>query len=190
VSAQEYVRKARAHALERRSDSPMVVVERIYAEHIGYLWDFLRHIGVPESDIEDVAHDAFLVVHRRLDSFDRSRPLRPWLSGIAVRVAAAYRRRGHRRREVMTEEIHAMDPGPGAEAELSVRRARTVLLQALEHLDAERRVIFVLHELEELSVPEIAALLEVPLNTVYSRLRRGRAQFSAVVRRLQARGGR
>lgn len=176
-------------APDARGSPPLVAIDQIYGEQIAYMWDFLRYLGVPERDLEDVAHDVFLIAHRRLASYDRARPIRPWLCGIAARVAAGHRRRGYRRREVMSEEIHAVDSAPAADVALSLRRARALLLGALDRLSAERRVVFVLHELEEVPVPEIAVLLDVPLNTVYSRLRRARAQFSAVMRRMQARGG-
>src|SRR6185295_3483972 len=65
----------------------------IYRAHVGYVWSSLRRLGVPERDVEDVAHDTMFAVYRKLAEYDPSRPLRPWLFGYAYRFAADYRKR-------------------------------------------------------------------------------------------------
>jgi len=163
--------------------------ETIYRNEISYVWDFLRYVGIPAKDLEDVAHDVFVVVHRHFSEYDSHRPIRPWLTGIAFRVASDYRRRAHTYREVFSEEVHAAAPGPNAETRLSHKQAYELLLKALDRLSPERRAVFVLHEIEEVALTEIAVILTVPVNTIYSRLRRARKQFAAALERLERRGG-
>lgn len=161
----------------------------IYQAEIGYLWRFLRHIGVPERDLEDVAHDTFMVLHRRLAAYDPSRPMRPWLTGIAIRVASDYRRRGFNRREHAVEAPPPRDTRPGAESQLIRLQSRERLLAALDQLNHDQRVVFVLHDIEERPIPEISENLGLPINTLYSRLRRARDRFTRAVRRQGATGG-
>jgi RNA polymerase sigma-70 factor (ECF subfamily) len=173
----------------RGAERPALDFEAIYNAHISHVWRFLRYLGIPERDLEDVAHDVFVVVYRRLESYDPGRPPRPWISGIAHRVASEYRRRARNRREMMVDQVHAVDDGPGAEGQLASARARALLAEALQRLDPDQRAVFILHEIEEHPVPEVAGILEIPLNTAYSRLRRGRARFAEAAKRLRARRG-
>jgi RNA polymerase sigma-70 factor (ECF subfamily) len=164
--------------------------EAVYAAELDYVWRSLRRLGARAADLEDLAHEVFLVVHRRLGDYDPSRPMRPWLFGITLRVAAAGRRRAGRdapSRDGAPAEL--ADPGPGAEAELEAREARDLLLAALARVPLEQRAVVVLHDLDGLAAPDIAVALELPPNTVYSRLRLGREKLAAAVKRLRARGG-
>ncbi|MBO6936930.1 MAG: sigma-70 family RNA polymerase sigma factor [Deltaproteobacteria bacterium] len=138
---------------------------RVYEEHLHYVWRLLTRFGIPSRDREDVAHDVFVVVHRKLDDFDPERPIRPWLAGIAFRVALAYKRRK------MSGEIPSELPELPNPNRAEIRHQAS---QLLAKLPFERRAVFVLHELEGLTAPEISEELAVPLNTVYSRLRLAR----------------
>jgi RNA polymerase sigma-70 factor (ECF subfamily) len=140
---------------------------------------------VPERDLEDKVHDVFLVAHRRRESYDPARPLRAWLAGISVRVAMDHRRLACQRREVARETIEAVDERRGPEAAFAQRQARELVAGALDELPEEQRIVFVLREIEGFSMPEIAAMVEAPLNTLYSRLRLGRERFCAAIRRRQ-----
>ena len=161
----------------------------IFETEFEYVWHSLRRLGVRERDVDDVTHDAFIVVYRSLDQYDLGRPLRPWLFGIASRHAANYRRRAHHRGDVMEHTAEVADQARGADEALASRQATDLVLAALDTLDDDRRSVFVLHELDGTSVPDIAAALSIPLNTAYSRLRLARADFSAAVRRLRAARG-
>lgn len=144
----------------------------------------LRRLGVFERDLEDSAHDVFALVYRKLDTYDPSRPVGPWVLGFAVRVAADYRVRARYRREVLDERIDesfAVTETPGDD------ESRRLVLAALEQLEEGRRTIFVLHHLQECSIPEISTLLGVPVNTAYSRLRLAREDFRRAVQRLRRR---
>jgi len=157
----------------------------VFETEFGYVWNTLRRLGVAERDAEDVAHDAFVVVHRRLGDFDADRPLRPWLFGIAYRTASDYRRLARHRREVMddTHEAERADASPLAEERLADAEARALFLRTLEELTLDRRAVLVMHDLDGHPIPEVAAALSIPLNTAYSRLRLAREDFKAALER-------
>src|SRR3954470_20523583 len=79
-----------------RRESPGPTVKSIYEEHARFVWLTLQRFGVEPADLDDVAHDVFVVVHRRLDSFDGTSRMTTWLFGICMRLAANYRRRRRR----------------------------------------------------------------------------------------------
>jgi RNA polymerase sigma-70 factor, ECF subfamily len=162
---------------------------KIYSAQVTYVWSCLRRLGVPERDLEDKIHDVFVTLYRRLSDLDPTRPIRPYLAGIAVRVASDHRRKAYQKREQVLGDVEAIDETRDPEAMVQGKEARDLVLAALEQLDLDRRTVFVLHELEGHPVPEVAEILEVPLNTCYSRLRLAREEFTTVIRRLE-RGGR
>ncbi len=128
-----------------------------------------------------------MVVHRKLAGFERRSSLRTWLYGIAYRAASEYRRRAHVRRERATAEP---DPG-GVDATqietIDRRRARDLLDGILDELDHDKRAVFVFYEIEELPMAEVAAILDCPLQTAYSRLHAARELVQAAARRIGAR---
>jgi RNA polymerase sigma-70 factor (ECF subfamily) len=157
---------------------------QVYQREVDYLLGSLRRLGVPYRDIEDVAHEVFLVMHRRWDDYDRLRPLRPWLFGIAFRVASTHRRRGAR--EVLSDEAaEAEDFAPGPDEAASAGETRSLLLKALSHVPLERRAVLVMHDVDEMPMREIAEQLGLPLFTAYSRLRKARKELDAALVRLQ-----
>lgn len=159
-------------------------LREIYEAEVAFVWNRLQRLGVPARDLEDKVHDVFLVAHRRCASFDASRPIRPWLAGISVRVALDHRRLARHRREVSQDDVEGIDERDGGpESVLQQKEARSLVLAALDELPADQRAVFVLKELDGFSMPEIAAILEAPLNTLYSRLRLARERFCAAVRR-------
>ena len=163
----------------------------IFDEHFQYVWATLRRLGVREADREDLVHEVFLKVHSRIADYDTSRPIRPWLFGFAYRVAADYHRLARHRVEVLG--VHTDAPAAAAPADEGVAASeeRTLLLDALQTIELDRRAVLVMHDVDEVPIPEIARLLDVPLNTAYSRLRLARQQLAAAVTRLRiARGHR
>lgn len=158
----------------------------IYRCEFPYVWKTLRRLGTPAQDIEDLAHDLFVVVYRHLSDYDPARPLRPWLFGIAVRVVADFRRSPRSARELLGETAEPVDGAPMPDQNLEGSEARAVLMKALDGLDLDRRAVFVMHELDELPVPEIADALAIPLNTAYSRLRLARVDVTNAIRRSRA----
>lgn len=158
---------------------------QIFDEQSSYVCTVIRRFGVPERDVEDVAHDAFVVVHRRLADYDPSLPIRPWLFGIAFRVAVAHRRRVSNRAQISEHVSDLPDSEPSVEQKLDAEAGRRLVLRALEALEPDRRAVFVLHELDGVPIPQVAAALEIVPNTAYSRLRVAREEFAAAVRRLK-----
>jgi len=167
--------------LARGEASDWPSFERVYAEYFRSIWRTLRRLGVAPAQLDDAAQDVFVVVHRRLPEFD-GRSLRGWLYAIAVRVASDYRR-SSALRKVLPARDTLIDPAPDPARASELKESVRVLHTLLGALDERKRTVFVLGELEELSAPEIAEVLGVNLNTVYSRLRAARSEFEAALAR-------
>ena len=144
----------------------------IYRQHARFVWLSLQRLGVYPSDLDDVAQDVFVIVHRRLDTFDRRARVTTWLFGICMRVAANYRRRRRWTRELLSGWTEDQRPALllAADDVLVRREEREIAERALDRLDVAKRAIFVMFEIESLSCLEIAELMSVPIGTVYSRL--------------------
>lgn len=132
-----------------------------------------------------MAHEVFVAVHRELDKYDRARPIRPWLFAFCFRIASQYRRKT-RRETVQDLADEVIDPGEAPDALLDRERKRRLVLAVLDEIELDRRAVFVLHEIDGFTCEAIAQNLEIPLGTVYSRLRLARQDFTAKMRRLQA----
>ena len=168
---------------EVTSVAPGVSFRDLFEANFTHVCRALRRLGVHPGDLEDVAQELFVTVHRALPDYDPSRAARPWLLSFALRFAANYRRLARTRGHVSDDAI-AEVATPGSDAE-----ARDLVLRALDTLDFDRRSLIVMHDLEGWSAPEIATELGVPLNTAYSRLRVARADFERKVRELADKGG-
>jgi RNA polymerase sigma-70 factor (ECF subfamily) len=155
--------------------------------HFEFVWRSVRRLGVRAADVDDAAQEVFLVAARRLDDFAPDRE-RAFLFGTAVRVASTRRRSARRRPEELeaeSDERVGVELDPEELAELA--QARPLLQEILDGMSVELRAVFILAEVEELPVREIAELLGVPQGTVSSRLRSAREKFHAGVKRLRAR---
>jgi RNA polymerase sigma-70 factor (ECF subfamily) len=161
--------------------------EALFEAELPYVWTSLRRLGVAPRDLEDVAHELFLAVYKQLPTCDTSRPMRPWLFAFAVRFASDYRRLARHRIDLLGE-MEPTSTSPSPEGALADVQREQLVLQALDHVEPERRAVFVLHELDEVAMTEIAKTLGIPLNTGYSRLRVAREEFVAAVRRLTTQG--
>jgi len=168
-----------AHAMKVARELVTPSFDEVYAAHFAFVWRVLRTFGVPESALEDAAQDVFVVVHRRLPEFEGRSALTTWLFAIARRVAGTHRRRGGRDTEPLADELVGTSDTFAA---LSRAQAVTTVMAILDTMDEDKRIVFALVELEQLSVPEVAKLLELNLNTTYSRLRLARQAFEARVR--------
>jgi RNA polymerase sigma-70 factor, ECF subfamily len=165
--------------------------EELYDREFDFIWRSLRRLGVPHGDLPDAVQEVFLVVHRRLSSFEGRAKVTTWLFKIALRVARDRRRRAHVRNELLGSEALdvALDPGEDVIHALERRDDLALFDAALDGLDLEQRAVFTLFELEGMSGPAIAELLDIPLGTTYSRLRLGRASFREQLKRHAARLG-
>ena len=159
----------------------------LFEGHFAYVWHTLRRLGVAERDLEDLAHDVFLEVYRTRERYEAARPLRAWLFGFAFRIAAHDRRRARHRCETLEEPRERADDAPTALDRVLASEALDVAHRALEALEIQRRAVFVMHEVDGFSIPEVAEALAIPLNTAYSRLRLARKEFHERVERLRAR---
>ena len=160
----------------------------IFDEHFDYVWVVLRHLGVPEADLEDVVHEVFLKVHGRLADYDPERPMKPWLFGFAYRVAFGRGRLARNRIELLGVPVEAVDPVSAADDQVAASQDRALLEAALETVEPDRRTVLLLHDVDEVPVPAIAGELGIPVNTAYSRLRLARANLAAAMTRLRKRG--
>jgi RNA polymerase sigma-70 factor (ECF subfamily) len=154
--------------------------EALYHEHFEFVWRVLRRFGVPAAALDDATQDVFVVVHRRFGAWEQRASVRAWLFGVAKRVAAKHRRGLERH----ARKLAALpEPAPTRELDERVadRNRLERIARAIEGLAPERREVYVLADLEGLSAPEIADALGCKLNTVYSRLRRARADLATAL---------
>ena len=167
-------------------------VRDVVVAQFGFIWRLLRHLGVSASEVDDATQQVFLIASSKLGAVEPGRE-RSFLYGVALRIAAKTRQAEKRRAAADTESFDLPDPSWGPEELLDSARKRALFDEALAAMDLDLRAIFVLHELERLTMHEIATTLDVPNGTVASRLRRARADFrERVLRidaRLKARGG-
>lgn len=168
---------------DRSSDARF---EQIFAAEFDYVFHTLRRLGVRPAELDDVTHDVFVAVYRKLADYDTSRPLRPWLFGFSYRIAKDHRALVRHGREVADDRTDELaDSTPDLEATLDRKRARDLVLLALDEMDLEKRALVVMHDLDGEGVPAIAESLQIPLNTAYSRLRLAREQFRSTLLRLR-----
>jgi len=162
--------------------------EAVYQQHADFVWRALQHLGVRDADLEDLAQEVFVTVHRRLASFDGRSKLTTWLFGICLHLVQRHRRRAYLRLEFLhAEPPERVDPHT-PEQHYAGQEARALLQRLLGKLSPERRATFVLFEVEGASCEEIAELTAVPVGTVYSRLHLARKQVAAAAARLRRAG--
>jgi RNA polymerase sigma-70 factor (ECF subfamily) len=160
----------------------------VYERELDYLFETLQRLGAGPREIEDLAHEVFLVLHRNWSELDLTRPFRPYLFAVAFRVVCAHRRR--RRREVPYAFLEIEDPTIDPEESLRHKESNGLLMAALDAVPLSRRGVVVMHELDGCSVVEIAAQLKLTRFGVYARLRKGRRELASALRRLLRVGSR
>lgn len=160
----------------------------IFDEHARYVIRTLRHLGIAEADVEDVAQDVFVTVHRKLAEFEGRAKLRTWLYAICLRVASDHRRRAYVVREratdnppVDTGERSGIEPDTSAES-------RGFVQHLLAGLDEDKRNVLVLYEVEGLTMREVAEVVGCPLQTAYSRLHAARELLQVALQRAKGEG--
>jgi RNA polymerase sigma-70 factor, ECF subfamily len=164
-------------------------VTRVAQEHLDFVWRCLRRFGVPAADADDAAQQVFLVAADKLSDVPVERE-RAFLFATAARVAANARRSIRRRQSAYDNLSHAPEEPSVSQDELSDQlRARALLDQVMADMPDDLREVFVLFEIEEISIQDIAATLEIPVGTVGSRLRRARQAIQQAVTRHRARIG-
>lgn len=161
-------RKAPSHAYGQ-----MAEFRRLFEAELPFVLRTLRRLGVSDADLSDVAQELFLTVLGRLHEVVDPSSVRKWLYAFCVRFSSNYRRLARHRAICMDDNVERTLSDDVREA----AAARDLVLSALDKLDFDRRLVLVLHDLEGVSAPEIAAMIDIPLNTVYSRIRLAREAF-------------
>lgn len=166
--------------------APFADLVRTYS---GYVWRVLRCLGVPDADVDDLCQETFLVVHRKRGTFEGRSALRSWIYGIAYRIVSDYRSRAHRRRELVTDKPPERAAAGAQEADLERAQDWALLDRLLEQLADDQRQIFVLYEVEELTMREISEIVQCPVQTAYSRLHAARKRIAQVLSELRSQEG-
>jgi RNA polymerase sigma-70 factor (ECF subfamily) len=174
-----------------------VTFDGVYDEHAEFVWRSIRRLGVDESAADDVLQQVFLVVHRRLPEFAGASSVRTWLFGILLRVVREHRRTLHRKSphlrggEATDDDLARVpDASTAANPEQALSRAEAsrVITELLDQLEDDKRAVFVLAELEQMTAPEIAEALGMDPPAVYSRLRAARTDFEKAAAAYRRRG--
>ena len=167
------------------ASAPLPSLKELYEAEFSFVWRNLRRLGVREMDLRDAAQDVFVVVHRRLAEFEGRSSIRWWLYCVVKRVASQARRTGRRRELPDAHDDVDQFEGSLAPPDESAERAEAFALFAslLDELDEDQRDVVILADLEECTAPEIASMLDCNVNTVYSRLRLGRAKLRSAFER-------
>jgi RNA polymerase sigma-70 factor (ECF subfamily) len=179
-----YLRPVRSvPAVRSRENSSLEAFDR----ELDYLFENLQRMGAGPREIEDLAQEVFVVLHRNWATLDTTRPLRPYLFGVAFRVVCAHRRR--RAREIPYAELDAEDGAMSPERSLQSKESVSLLHAALDRVPLPRRAVLIMHELDGVSVAEVAKRLSISRFGTYARLRKARKELAAAVRRLLKEGG-
>lgn len=161
----------------------------LFEAHAVFIARALRRLGIPDRDVDDGLQEVFLIARSKLDAIEPGKE-RAFLLGVARRRASTLRRsldRAARRDEQPLEWVESIEDPPDSVRRTEQAHARAMLDEVLDALPLDLRTVFVLHELEEMDIPEIAALLGIPVGTGASRLRRAREKFEVEAERMRAR---
>jgi RNA polymerase sigma-70 factor (ECF subfamily) len=180
-----------------------LVFEQVYEDNLAYVWRAAHRLGIDRADTDDVVQEVFLVAHRRLAEFEGRSSVKTWLFKILLHIVRHHHRtrarkpdqrgcdqrqgQGQGPRDDCPDDIDALcdDHGQGPVEAAERADAVRILDSLLGQLDSGKREVFVLAEIEQLSSVEIADILDLNVNTVYSRLRSARQDFQRVLVRFQ-----
>ncbi len=167
---------------------PALSFDDVYDAYVDFVWQSARRLGVSEAAADDVVQQTFVVVHRRLLDFEGRSSLRTWIFSVLLRVVREHRRSMRRKSPHWMQSAPADPdelPDDAREADpfeaLSRAEAARVIEELLESLDEDKREVFVLAELEQMTAPEIAEVTGLVPRAVYSRLRAARTDFERAV---------
>ena len=162
----------------------------VYREYFDFVWSSARRLGIQPSGMDDLIQEVFMVIHAKLHTVEKQESLRSWIYGVVRRTASNHRRAGRAHADASSGppgdgEALSREPTPLEQTERNA--GLQLLMMLLDQLDEPKREIFSLVDVEDLSVPEAAEVLGIPLNTAYSRLRVARQSFEAALARHEAR---
>jgi|SRR5450432_1644379 len=171
---------------------PAPTFDELYESYVDFVWRSVRRLGVNEGAVDDVVQQVFLVVYRRLPEFTPGGSVRTWIFGIAVRVVREHRRSLRRKSPhafapQTDPEMLADERQKGADESTALAEAARLVQAWLDELDEDKREVFVLAELEQMTAQEIAEATGTNASTVYSRLRAARADFEKAAERYRRR---
>ena len=166
--------------------------QAVYARYFDFVWASARRLGVDSSAIDDVVQEILIAIHGNLHTLQRPEALKSWVYSVTRRTVSnhhrAVRARGGKTTTVVDDQLESHQPTP---YEVTQKNSELLLLaNLLAELDEPKRELFVLVEIEEMTVPEVADALDIPVNTAYSRLRASRLAFEAAIARHDARAKR
>ena len=153
-----------------------------FQRELNYIYRTLRRMGAGPSEVDDLAQEVFLALRGSWTNYDPTRPIRPYLFGIAFRIASAHQRK--RNREVAFGVLEPDDLELRPDEALQAKQARLMVLAALERIPLRRRAVLVMHDLDDIPVADVASVLGIPRFTAYSRLRKARRELEGALRRL------
>jgi RNA polymerase sigma-70 factor (ECF subfamily) len=158
----------------------------VFHAHAGYVLGLLGRLGVAAADVDDVAQEVFITIHEKLPAFEGRSSLKTWVCGICLRKASGYRRKAHRRRELLVAESTERAAAAQQPESIALRDENVRLLQrALHDLPEPQMQVFVLYELEELPMADVARAVGCPRFTAYTRLRAARRAIRVQLERMQ-----
>lgn len=152
-------------------------VHALYLEHAEALRNVLRRLTGPGCDVDDLLQEVFVVVIRRPRPLLLADSPKAWLYGVAVKVAAAARRKQRLREFLRLSTAEPVEPAPSAHADLEAGETAALVHRVLGKLSSKKREVLVLYELQGLPGAEIAQALGCPLKTVWTRLHHARKDF-------------
>lgn len=164
-------------------------IAQVYEHYGDFVFRNLRRLGVPQEDLRDVLQDVFVTVQRALPGFEGRSAMTTWLFAICRSAARDRVRRAYRRREICNPDAYTEHPDATADVGAAVERRQELerVERLLGELDEDQRHVFALFEIEGMTGVEISEALCIPVGTVFSRLRLGRAAFREALHRDQAR---
>lgn len=172
------------------SESPPYDFEALMRGHAAFVWRVLARYGVPASQLEDASQEVFLALHWSLRRYEGRSSLRSFIYGICRRVASNQRQRAAHRHEHTTDQVP--EPTPSNEDRhdafdtLAIKQSLLLVQRLLARLSVEQREVFMLYEVDELSMREISEALGLSQNTCFSRLYAARKALGAELTRLRA----
>jgi RNA polymerase sigma-70 factor, ECF subfamily len=162
--------------------APELTFSTVFEQYAPFVLRVMRHLGVPSGDLQDQCQEVFVAVFRGLPDFAGRSAMQTWIYGICVRVASNHRRRAYVRRERSVSEPPEQSAPADQDAAYEQRQGHPRLRRLLDALDPQKREVFVLYELEELSMKEVAEACGCPLQTAYSRLHAARRRLLEIYR--------
>jgi RNA polymerase sigma-70 factor, ECF subfamily len=161
---------------------PPSALRQLVQEHYDFIWRLLARLNVSSPEVDDAAQQVFMVLVSREGLTIKVGSERAFLYGVALRVAKEFRRKSQSQlNHIIPDPEVLIDRTHDVEAVAERSQARRQLDRILQQMPDNLKEAFILFELEDLSVPQIAELLSIPTGTVASRLRRARANFQKAV---------